>query len=77
LEITILNNNKTVLTNILEQTKNIEYGCKEGFCGLCRLKFKDSNDFFYFEEPLASISENEFLPCITKAKNIFKINLGE
>lgn len=77
MEITILNNNKTVLANILEQTDRMEYGCKEGYCGLCRLKFKNKNDFSYFEEPLACISDNEFLPCITKANNTFKINLGD
>lgn len=77
MEITIPVNNKTVLANILEQTENMEYGCKEGYCGLCRLKFKNKNDFFYFEEPLAFISDNEFLPCITKPNNAFKINLGE
>jgi ferredoxin len=76
LEITIPKNNKTILSNILEQTNNIEFGCKEGFCGLCRLKFKNKEDFYYFEEPLAFIENNEFLPCITKSNNEFKLKLG-
>lgn len=76
MEITIPKNNKTILSNILEQTNNIEFGCKEGFCGLCRLKFKNKEDFYYFEEPLAFIENNEFLPCITKSNNEFKLKLG-
>ena len=77
MQITVKNNNKTILAQILEETNQIEYGCKEGFCGLCRLKKEKDYDLYYFDEPLAFFQEDEFLPCITKANKEFKIKIGE
>lgn len=77
MQITIKNDNRTILAQILEQTEQMEYGCKDGFCGLCKLKKKENYDFYYIDEPLAFFDKEEFLPCITKANKEFNLKLGE
>ncbi|HFK5791576.1 TPA: class I ribonucleotide reductase maintenance protein YfaE [Enterobacter asburiae] len=51
------------LLTLLESYKiPVEFQCREGFCGACRLKLL-KGDIIYVQEPLAFIQENEILPC--------------
>jgi ferredoxin len=51
------------LLTILEFYKvPVEFQCREGFCGVCRLKLLKGN-VIYVQEPLAFIQKNEILPC--------------
>ncbi|MCX2941755.1 class I ribonucleotide reductase maintenance protein YfaE [Rahnella perminowiae] len=40
----------------------VEYQCREGYCGSCRMKLI-SGEVTYSEKPLAFISDGEILPC--------------
>lgn len=41
---------------------DVEYQCREGYCGSCRMKLV-SGEVAYSEKPLAFISDGEILPC--------------
>jgi len=40
----------------------VEYQCREGYCGSCRMRLV-SGEVTYREKPLAFISDGEILPC--------------
>lgn len=40
----------------------VEYQCREGYCGSCRMKLINGA-VEYSEKPLAFISDGEILPC--------------
>ncbi|QBL09401.1 2Fe-2S ferredoxin-like protein [Rheinheimera sp. D18] len=51
------------LLNALEQQKlQVNFNCREGYCGACRCKLL-SGEISYINEPLAFVRKNEFLPC--------------
>ena len=41
------------LLNTLEQSVPVEYQCREGYCGACRVRLR----------PVAFINDGEILPC--------------
>ena len=53
--------------NLLEclEAANIEVHshCRDGFCGVCRIKLKSGSINYYNGDPLAYVGENEILPC--------------
>lgn len=40
----------------------VEYQCREGYCGACRVKLLNGS-VNYHQTPLAFIQEGEILPC--------------
>ena len=40
----------------------VEYQCREGYCGSCRIKLINGT-VEYSDKPLAFISDGEILPC--------------
>lgn len=51
------------LLEALEQQKiQIEYQCREGYCGSCRLRLVKGN-VCYRNQPLAFVQDDEILPC--------------
>ncbi len=51
------------LLHALEQQKlQVNFQCREGYCGACRCKLV-SGDIRYLHEPLAFVRQGEFLPC--------------
>lgn len=51
------------LLEALERTgHHIEYQCRSGYCGACRVKLK-SGSVSYSKPPLAFVKEGEILPC--------------
>ncbi|MCY4328740.1 MAG: class I ribonucleotide reductase maintenance protein YfaE [Endozoicomonadaceae bacterium] len=57
----------SLLEAIEDQGIDVEYQCRQGFCGLCRLKLVEGK-VTYFDEPIAFIPENYILPCCCKTK---------
>jgi ferredoxin len=53
--------NKTLLESI-EQHVEIQYHCREGYCGACRTKLL-KGEVEYQTDPLAFIEDDEILPC--------------
>ncbi len=67
--------NKTLLETLEAHNVDVQYHCREGFCGACRTKIL-SGDVDYTTDPLAFIDDDEILPCCCKPKNHLKIKLG-
>jgi len=54
--------NSTLLETIEQHEVEIEYHCREGYCGACRSKLI-SGKVEYISDPLAFIDDDEILPC--------------
>ena len=52
----------SLLESLESQDIHIEYQCREGYCGSCRMKLKEG-DVHYTTEPMAWIDDDEILPC--------------
>lgn len=51
------------LLDVLElHDVEVEYQCRSGYCGVCRLKLV-KGDVVYHQQPLAFINDGEILPC--------------
>lgn len=61
-----LNQNKTLLENLEAHNIIVEYQCREGYCGACRVK-KVSGEVKYEKQPIAFLRDDEILPCYCKA----------
>ncbi|MCU5771329.1 class I ribonucleotide reductase maintenance protein YfaE [Erwiniaceae bacterium BAC15a-03b] len=59
----------------LEANKTyIEYQCREGFCGSCRVRLL-KGEVCYAAKPIAFVQEGEILPCCCKAKGDIEIEI--
>ncbi len=54
----------SILDDLEVQGIEVEYHCREGFCGACRCKLI-SGEVDYTLDPLAFIDDDEILPCCT------------
>jgi len=62
------------LLEALERTGHeVEYHCRAGFCGACRLRILDG-EVRYLEQPLAFISSDEVLPCCCVPESDLRID---
>ena len=52
----------SLLESLESQDIHIEYQCREGYCGSCRMKLQEG-DVHYTTEPMAWIDDDEILPC--------------
>lgn len=53
---------------------SVEYQCREGYCGSCRVKLV-TGEVSWLTQPLALIQPGEILPCCCKAKGDIEIEL--
>ncbi|MDC6118244.1 class I ribonucleotide reductase maintenance protein YfaE [Serratia rubidaea] len=54
---------KNSLLDVLElHDVQVEYQCRSGYCGACRLKLV-KGQVVYRQQPLAFINDGEILPC--------------
>ncbi|UAJ65230.1 class I ribonucleotide reductase maintenance protein YfaE [Candidatus Schneideria nysicola] len=59
----LYNRNYNSLLSILEANNlKIDFHCRSGYCGICRLKLIKGT-VKYHNEPLAFLQKNEILPC--------------
>ncbi|GAA3922380.1 class I ribonucleotide reductase maintenance protein YfaE [Litoribacillus peritrichatus] len=61
-----------LLNSLEEHDIRIEYQCRSGYCGACRVTLLEGR-VDYDEPPLAFIKENEILTCCCKAITDLKI----
>lgn len=66
--------NETILETLERAEVDVNYNCREGFCGVCRTKLL-SGSVEYRIEPLAFIDDDEFLSCCTVANSNIKIKI--
>ncbi|TPV59900.1 2Fe-2S ferredoxin-like protein [Aestuariibacter sp. GS-14] len=57
--------NKTLLETLESHNIDVQFHCREGFCGACRTKIL-SGEVDYTTDPLAFIDDDEILPCCCK-----------
>jgi ferredoxin len=53
---------RTLLEALEQQQLQVNFHCREGYCGACRCKLLQG-DVSYITEPLAFVRPGEFLPC--------------
>ncbi|MEZ0232359.1 MAG: class I ribonucleotide reductase maintenance protein YfaE [Methylophilaceae bacterium] len=53
---------ETLLDGLERTGHEVEYQCRSGYCGMCRVKLLHG-DVRYLEPPLAFVAYDEVLPC--------------
>lgn len=53
---------RSLLEALEAQKQQVNYQCREGYCGACRCKLL-SGSVSYLNEPLAFVRKGEILPC--------------
>ncbi|MDC8831156.1 class I ribonucleotide reductase maintenance protein YfaE [Alteromonas gilva] len=66
---------KTLLESLESHKIDVQYHCREGFCGACRTRIIHGN-VDYVTDPLAFIDDDEILPCCCVATSDIKIQIG-
>lgn len=62
------------LLEALERTGHeVEYQCRQGYCGACRIKIR-SGSVSYQDTPLAFLQASEILPCCCQVKENINID---
>ncbi|CAL4319721.1 Uncharacterized ferredoxin-like protein YfaE [Buchnera aphidicola (Periphyllus testudinaceus)] len=54
---------KILLTTLLKKNIKIDYQCKEGYCGTCRIILLKGKILYFKKNTLASLQKNEILSC--------------
>ncbi|MFT6284162.1 MAG: ferredoxin [Arenicella sp.] len=67
--------NNTLLETIEQHEIEIQYHCREGYCGACRSKLI-CGKVEYTTDPLAFIDDDEILPCCCIPISNIEIELG-
>lgn len=57
----------STLESIERRNIDIQYHCRDGYCGACRCKLR-SGQVEYKVDPLAFIDDDEILTCCTQPK---------
>ena len=65
--------NPSLLAALESHNINVEYQCREGYCGSCRTRLV-SGQVDWLTEPLAFIQPGEILPCC-RAKGDIEIEM--
>lgn len=53
---------RTLLEALEQQKLDVNFHCREGYCGACRCKLLQG-EVRYLNEPLAFVRKGDFLPC--------------
>ena len=67
--------NNTLLETIEQNKIEIQYHCREGYCGACRSKLV-SGKVEYTTDPLAFIDDDEIQPCCCITVSNIEIELA-
>ncbi len=65
---------QTLLEALEAQDIEVEYQCRQGFCGSCQVRLIDG-DIEYTEDPVAFVSEGRILPCCCRASSDITIEV--
>jgi ferredoxin len=70
-----LHDDESLLDGLLRTGHEINYQCREGYCGSCRVrKISSSHPVNYPFIPLAMLEEDEILPCCCLVQGVLYIN---
>ncbi|MGY0398371.1 MAG: class I ribonucleotide reductase maintenance protein YfaE [Ostreibacterium sp.] len=65
---------ENLLDALVGSGHEIEYQCRSGYCGSCRVK-TIFGQVKYSDSPLAHVHENEILPCCCRLTGSIKIDV--
>ena len=65
---------ETILECLEANGVDIQYHCREGFCGACRTRLV-SGDINYKTAPLAYLDDDEILPCCSVANSDLSLEI--
>ena len=68
-----LQTNETLLEGLERTGHEVEYQCRAGYCGACRIKIR-SGQVHYSETPIAFVQHDEILPCCCTALTPIQID---
>ena len=68
----LLDSQKTLLENIEAHALEVEYHCRDGYCGACKCRLI-SGKVKYRKQPMAYLREGEILPCCSISKEDIQI----
>lgn len=66
--------NETLLETLERMGYTVEYQCRSGYCGACRLKVH-SGSVVYRETPMVFLLPDEILPCCCEVKEDIHIDI--
>ncbi|WP_272570316.1 class I ribonucleotide reductase maintenance protein YfaE [Providencia sp. PROV255] len=66
--------NGTMLERLESAGIAVEYQCREGYCGSCRVRLLDG-EVEYLARPLAFVNPGEVLPCCCRPKGNVKLDV--
>lgn len=70
-----LHDDESLLDGLLRTGHEINFQCREGYCGSCRVqKVSSSHDVRYPFSPLAMVEDNEILPCCCVVQGVIHID---
>ena len=64
---------ETLLEGLERTGHEVEYQCRGGYCGACRVRMLDG-EVTYLEQPLAFIASDEILPCCCVPKSDLRVD---
>ena len=64
---------ETLLDGLERTGHEVEYQCRSGYCGACRVKLR-AGRVDYDELPLAFVGPNELLPCCCRVSGPIEID---
>ena len=67
---------KNLLESLEAQGVQVQYQCREGYCGSCRTDLIEG-EVAYLEEPMAWLNDGEILPCCCVPKSPVKLKLKD
>lgn len=69
-----LHEDETLLDGLLRTGHDVNFQCREGYCGSCRVKLTASSyPVNYATPPLAMVENNEILPCCCQVKGMIHL----
>lgn len=69
-----LHEDETLLDGLLRTGHDVNFQCREGYCGSCRVKLTASSyPVHYATPPLAMVENNEILACCCQVKGMIHL----
>ncbi|ATA24873.1 2Fe-2S ferredoxin [Brenneria goodwinii] len=64
----------SLLDALESQRMSVEYQCRSGYCGSCRIRLLKGN-VVYRQAPLACVQQGEILPCCCMPVNDIELDM--
>jgi len=61
--------NHSILSILELNNINLEYQCRSGYCGMCRIELVQGKVLYFIKQPMAALSKKqEIFPCCCKPR---------